>query len=511
MATAAVIGLSGGKRLLSSSYYYSDIIEKLSYGSDFGSTHYQIAPTKSVIIAKKSSNYTPTFPTSDRQNHSIKAVKEHVDGAPSVADDPWFQTYNSNDLEVESSDMDYSVEALLLLQKSMLEKQWSLSFEREVLTEQSRPEKSRRKVAVTCSGVSARQRRMNTKRKIPGKVDSAMMQPCAPMQLRSKVSPELLQNRLKGYVKGVVSEELLSHAEVVKLSEKIKVGLSLDEHKSRLKERLGCEPSDDQVATSLKISRAELRAKMIECSLAREKLAMSNVRLVMSIAQRYDNMGAEMADLVQGGLIGLLRGIEKFDSSKGFKISTYVYWWIRQGVSRALVENSRTLRLPTHLHERLSLIRNAKFRLEERGITPTIDRIAKCLNMSQKKVRNATEAINKVFSLDREAFPSLNGLPGETHHSYIADKRLENIPWNGVDEWALKDEVNKLINVTLVEREREIIRLYYGLDKECLTWEDISKRIGLSRERVRQVGLVALEKLKHAARKRQMEAMLLKH
>lgn len=133
-----------------------------------------------------------------------------------------------------------------------------------------------------------------------------------------------------------------------------------------MKDRLGCEPSDEQLAISLKMSRAELQAWLMECHLAREKLAMSNVRLVMSIAQRYDNMGAEMSDLVQvyfpnlslvlsffffffslnkdiffffvcflfptlkGGLIGLLRGIEKFDSSKGFRISTYVYWWIRQ-------------------------------------------------------------------------------------------------------------------------------------------------------------------------------------
>ncbi|KAG5013751.1 hypothetical protein JHK86_026012 [Glycine max] len=436
MATAAVIGLSGGKRLLSSSYHYSDVIEKLSYGSDFGSTHYQIVPTKSLIAAKKSSNYTPTFPASNQQNQSIKALKEHVDDAPTIADS-WFQSCNSNDLEVESSEMGYSVEALLLLQKSMLEKQWNLSFEREVLTEHSSKGKKCKKVAVTCSGVSARQRRMNTKRKTAIKT-------CGAMQLKSKISPELLQHRLKGYVKGIVSEELLSHAEVVNLSERIKVGLSLEEHKSRLKERLGCEPSDDQMAISLKISRTELRARMIECTLAREKLAMSNVRLVMSIAQKYDNLGAEMGDLVQGGLIGLLRGIEKFDSSKGFKISTYVYWWIRQGVSRALVENSRTLRLPAHLHERLSLIRNAKFRLEERGITPTIDRIAKYLNMSQKKVRNATEAISKTISLDREAFPSLNGIQGETHHSYIADDRVENIPWNGVDEWALKARTGKL-------------------------------------------------------------------
>ncbi|XP_028113946.1 RNA polymerase sigma factor sigA-like isoform X3 [Camellia sinensis] len=148
----------------------------------------------------------------------------------------------------------------------------------------------------------------------------------------------------------------------------------------------------------------------------------------------------------------------------------------RKVVSRALVENARTLRLPTYLHERLSLIRNAKTKHEEEGIAPPIDRIAACMNMSQTKVRNATEAISKVFSLDREAFPSLNVLPGETLHSYFADNHLENNPWHGVDEWALKDEVNKLISTTLRERERVIIRLYYGLDSECLTWEDISRR-----------------------------------
>lgn len=483
MATTAVVGLNAGKRLLSSSFYYSDVTEKFLSVNDLCSSqyYYHIASTRSGITAKKtssssSSNYSPSFHSSSRHTQSAKALKESVDVVQQ-----WLPPGSDQELEED----DDTVEALLLLQRSLLEKQWNLSFEKK------------KKIPVTCSGISARQRRMGAKKKTNIKV----------------VNSDLFQNnRVKGgYVKGVISDDVLSHAEVVRLSKKIKSGLRLDEHKSRLKDRLGCEPSDEQLATSLKISRAELQAWLMECNLAREKLAMSNVRLVISIAQRYDNMGAEMSDLVQGGLIGLLRGIEKFDSSKGFRISTYVYWWIRQGVSRALVDNSRTLRLPTHLHERLGLIRNAKLRLQEKGITPSIDRIAESLNMSQKKVRNATEAVSKIFSLDRDAFPSLNGLPGETHHSYIADNRLENNPWHGYDEWALKDEVRKLISATLGDREREIIRLYYGLDKECLTWEDISKRIGLSRERVRQVGLVALEKLKHAARKSKMEAMILKN
>ncbi|EOA35041.1 hypothetical protein CARUB_v10020145mg [Capsella rubella] len=521
MATAAVIGLNTGKRLLSSSFYHSDVTEKFLSVNDHCSSQYHIASTKSGITAKKassSSNYSPSFPSSNRHTQSAKAVTESVDVVAST-EQPWVPNVTDKEFEEGGYDDDvligHSVEALLLLQKSMLEKSWNLSFEKAASSESSGKRTIRKKKVpvITCSGISARQRRIGAKKKTNMTSAKAVSDVSSGKQVRSVMSSELFQhNRVRGgYVKGVISEDVLSHTEVVRLSKKIKSGLRLDDHKSRLKDRLGCEPSDEQLAISLKISRAELQAWLMECHLAREKLAMSNVRLVMSIAQRYDNLGAEMSDLVQGGLIGLLRGIEKFDSSKGFRISTYVYWWIRQGVSRALVDNSRTLRLPTHLHERLGLIRNAKLRLQEKGITPSIDRIAESLNMSQKKVRNATEAVSKIFSLDRDAFPSLNGLPGETHHSYIADNRLENNPWHGYDELALKEEVSKLITATLGEREREIIRLYYGLDKECLTWEDISKRIGLSRERVRQVGLVALEKLKHAARKRKMEAMILKN
>ncbi|XP_057969958.1 RNA polymerase sigma factor sigA isoform X1 [Malania oleifera] len=511
--TAAVIGLSAGKRFLSSSFHYSDVTDKLSNvaAGDLhtSSPHYHYHLYNNITNSRRPSNYSPLFP-SNRPHQSIKALKEHVGSASDLpTTDPWIPKSDAFE-EIEGFDPDSSVEALLLLQKSMLEKQWNLSFEPAVVTPDSPAKRDRRKVPVTCSGVSARQRRMNSRRRNQGR-NGFLTEPSMGKQLRSMISPDLLRTHPKGYVKGVTSEKLLSQAEVARLSKKIKAGLSLEDHKSRLKERLGYEPSNEQLATSLGISRAELQSKMIECSFAREKLAMSNVRLVMSIAQRYENMGAEMADLVQGGLIGLLRGIEKFDSSKGFKISTYAYWWIRQGVTRALTDNSRTLRLPNHLHERLNLIKNAKTRLEEKGITPSIDRVAKSLNMSEKKVRNAAEADSKVFSLDREAFPSLNGLPGETLHSYIADTHPENNPWHGIDEWALKDEVNKLLNATLRERERDIIRLYYGLDNECLTWEEISKRIGLSRERVRQVGLVALEKLKHAARKRRLEAMLVKN
>ena len=132
-------------------------------------------------------------------------------------------------MDEESSNLEYSVEALLLLQKSMLEKQWNLSFEKKVSTRKT----TDKKIPVTCSGVSARQRRMSTKRKSFSKSTSEM-QSSINKNLRASISPKLLQNRIKGYVKGVISEDLLTHTEVVRLSKKIKIGLSVEEHKSRL-------------------------------------------------------------------------------------------------------------------------------------------------------------------------------------------------------------------------------------------------------------------------------------
>ncbi|KAJ8424366.1 hypothetical protein Cgig2_023371 [Carnegiea gigantea] len=326
MATAAVVGLNAGKRLLSSSFHYSDLTGKLSYGSE----QHQIAFNKScvIIVAKKTSNYKASFHSSRRSDSSVKAIKEHTDGAATPP--TWRQG-----LEEETLDPETSVEALLALQKSWLEKQLELSFKDTAITDLSRSANTQKELHVISSGKSARIRRMNTKRRTQSK-NSSVKQSEAQKLPRATVSRVLLQNRSVGYMRGVTSDALLTHAQVLNLSQKIKVGLSLEEHRSRLKERLGCEPSDEQLAMSLTMTLTELRSKLMEYALAREKLTMSNVRLVMSIAHRYENMGADMADLIQGGLIGLLRGIEKFDSSKGFKISTYVYWWIRQ-VSEAFI------------------------------------------------------------------------------------------------------------------------------------------------------------------------------
>ncbi|KAG2581813.1 RNA polymerase sigma factor sigA-like [Panicum virgatum] len=495
-ATPAVIGLSAGNRLLAASFGAADLAPADAHPS------LQFAPKLAVVAHSRAS--AASSPAARARAHAVRALRNH--SAPALAPPPPAADPAAPTPELDAdAEFESSLEAIVLLQRSMLEKQWELPFEDDVSAaedeedEQHEHEKSLGRAAavvVARSGMSARQRRMSGRRRgAAGRKSVA-------------ISPELMQSRNRIYLRGTVSKELLTHKQVVHLSKKIKDGIWLQHQRSKLKEKLGNEPSYKQLAQSLRISAPELRARMRESFLAREMLTMSNIRLVISIAQKYDNLGVELADLIQGGLIGLLRGIEKFDASRGFRISTYVYWWIRQGVSRALAENSKTFRLPTYLHERLIAIRGAKYALEDQGIAPTIENIAESLNISVKKVHNATEAVNKVVSLDQLAFPSLNGLPGETLHSYIEDENVANDPWHGFEEGYLKEEVTNLINSTLNERERDIIRLYHGIGKQCHTWEDISRQFGLSRERVRQVGLIAMEKLKHAARRKHLDALL---
>lgn len=226
MATAAVIGLSAGKRLLSSSFYYSDISEKLAYTT----ADHPNASAKSLITAKKSSNFSASF-LSNRQNHSlINALKEHVDNASTVR--PLLPSPNHTD-EVDDLHPDYSVEVLLLLQKSMLEKQWNLSAENRTKTCVTSRGENSKKLQVACSGTSARRRRIESRRLLLSKKCCVRQQLNVSRKLRSIVSPDLLQNRFKGYVKGVISEDLLSHAEVVQLSNIIKEGLCLEEQKER--------------------------------------------------------------------------------------------------------------------------------------------------------------------------------------------------------------------------------------------------------------------------------------
>ena len=229
MATAAVIGLSAGKRLLNSSFYYSDLTEKLSCGNDYGLAHHQATSTKNLITAKKSSSNSTSF-LSHRCTRSMKALKVHANIASDSSTAAEASLQRLDHLEEERPQPEFSVEALLLLQKSMLEKQWNLSPE-TVITD-GKGENSHKKIQVIGSGTSARRRRIDSRMKGLSRKRSTM-QLSKSNQPRSIISPGLIQNRLKGYVKGVINEELLTHSEVMQLSKIINTGLYFEERKSR--------------------------------------------------------------------------------------------------------------------------------------------------------------------------------------------------------------------------------------------------------------------------------------
>ncbi|KAI3716190.1 hypothetical protein L6452_23353 [Arctium lappa] len=225
MSTTAVVGLRTVKGLLGSSPYYSDVSDKLSCS---GNLRFIFVAAMNLISSKRSPNYGHGFIYS-RDTHSIRALKEHVDTALDLpSTDQWVQKFDHLDEEV--SEHELSVEALLLLHKSLLEKHWTLSTERT--TTANPPERNSRKVHVTGSGISARSRRIGAQNKTPSR-NCSVNQVGGSRQLRSIFSPELLQNCQRGYLKGVRNEALLTQSEVVALSEKIKIGLHLEEEKSR--------------------------------------------------------------------------------------------------------------------------------------------------------------------------------------------------------------------------------------------------------------------------------------
>lgn len=504
MSTAAIIGVSTGKQLLRSSFLPSELAERLASFTDQGTVQFTNSVRKHVLLAKKSTN-SRTQSRSDKQKReeSLKALGDSREFLASSINETACTTSVVLENDVICQE-EHSLEALILLQKSLLEKQWGLSLDLTKSRELSPSERHEKGEVVRSGKPSARQRRLAARSKSTQnlvRVRYLDQKITERKQERVSLKVELLRHQMTDYMRVKLNKDLLTREEVVRLSNIIQTGLSLKRHKSRLKVKLGYEPSDAQWAASMNMSVIELNAKLMKSAIAAENLALSHIRLVVSIARKYRNMGFEMEDLIQEGLIGLLHGIEKFDSSKGCKFSTYMYWWIRQGITKAIAERSRTIRLPTHLHDSLGLIRNAKLLLKEKGVDPSLERIATTLSMSLRKVKRATKAPKTVISIDKETHDRFFNNASDTLHSYIADTNLENQPWFTVERDALREDVNKFISSTLTKREQVIIRLYYGLDthNRC-SWKEISKRMGLSREGVRQIGLKSLEKMRHAAR-----------
>ncbi len=323
---------------------------------------------------------------------------------------------------------------------------------------------------------------------------------------RAKNPMELVQNYLQeiGQVNLLTADQekaLARKIEMYKMMlakksalEKMERGEELTEEEKKAIEELGTEPVDEW----------ELEALKEEAEYAWERLIVANLRLVVSIAKKYTGRGMDFMDLVQEGTLGLMKAVEKFEWRRGYKFSTYATWWIRQAITRALADQSRTIRIPVHMVETKNRYMKVRQQLyHELGREPTISEIAKAMGVPEEKVREIETTIQEPKSLEATV-----GDQDDTHFGdFIEDPNVEK-PEEYVARRELKEAIRQILD-ELPEREREVVKLYYGLDDGIeRSLDQVGERFGITRERVRQILQKAMKKLRSPTRIGKLKKLL---
>ena len=291
---------------------------------------------------------------------------------------------------------------------------------------------------------------------------------------------------VRAYLNGIGRTRLLTAVEEVELSKRIEAGLYAEEK---------LPGAGDDLAPLLEIIVAEGKA-------AKNHLLEANLRLVVSIAKRYTGRGMAFLDLIQEGNLGLIRAVEKFDYTKGYKFSTYATWWIRQAITRAMADQARTIRIPVHMVEQVNrMVRARRDLAATLGREPSIGEIAKAMSVPEFQVI-------ELISYDREPV-SLDQAVGEDGESALGDFVAAvdaGNPANAIGQGELRNEV-EIVLATLSERESAVIRLRFGLDDgRQRTLDEVGREFGLSRERIRQIEKVTMLKLRDPERASRLEA-----
>ncbi|MBW4466670.1 MAG: RNA polymerase sigma factor RpoD [Pegethrix bostrychoides GSE-TBD4-15B] len=308
------------------------------------------------------------------------------------------------------------------------------------------------------------------------------------------------EDSIRLYLQEIGRIRLLRADEEIELARKIADLLELERIRDKLCERLEQSPQDFELnletwANEVNQTLPKFRRRLHEGRRAKEKMVQSNLRLVVSIAKKYMNRGLSFQDLIQEGSLGLIRAAEKFDHEKGYKFSTYATWWIRQAITRAIADQSRTIRLPVHLYETISRIKKTtKLLSQEMGRKPTEEEIATRMEMTIEKLRFIAKSAQLPISLETPI--------GKEEDSRLGDfiESDGETPEDQVSKNLLREDLESVLG-TLSPRERDVLRLRYGLDDGRMkTLEEIGQIFNVTRERIRQIEAKALRKLRHPNR-----------
>jgi RNA polymerase sigma factor (RpoD-like family) len=309
----------------------------------------------------------------------------------------------------------------------------------------------------------------------------------------SGYSKNLADDAVGAFFKEMARYPLLEASEEIELARQVRFLTRVENASEKLTRELGRKPTRQEMPAKLKVSDSELTLKLHEGRAAKRRMIRSNLRLVVSIAKRYLNRGVPFLDLIQEGALGLNRATEKFDPDKGYKFSTYAYWWIRQGITRTIANDARTIRLPIHIVEKLNKLKKAHRDLRrDLQRNPTEQELAIALDVTVDQLRSLQQVRRRSLSLNHRV-----GKGEDTELMELLEDSKTQTPESKISETMMRQEITSVLTEVLTEREKDIITLRYGLTTgETHTLEEVGGIFNLSRERVRQIQTKAMRKLR---------------